>query len=195
MTDRVVVLASGDGSTFEAIVKACKEAKIVALICDVPGAKVLKRAYKLGIQSRVIARVLGEKREDYDKRLAVVVGGFAPDLVVLAGFMRILTEEFLSKFEKTTNIHPSLLPKFKGLHTYSRALAEGESVHGTSVHEVIVDLDAGPILAQRTVPILPDDTEDTLQQRTQTEERDLYPKIIDLVVSGKIGFATKYGKR
>ena len=188
MKKRVVVLASGSGSTFEAIVKNCQDVEIVALICDVPGAYVLKRAEKLGIPARVVPRTPGEKREEHDLRVGDAVKAFRPDLVVLAGYMRILTSVFITRFpDGITNIHPSFLPKFRGLNTYQRALDAGETVHGTTVHWVIEDLDAGPIIAQRSVPILEDDTAETLQERTQAVERELYPYIIDQIAQGVIG--------
>ena len=181
---RIVVMASGNGSTFQAIVEQCQHAEVVLLVTDNCTCKALDRARKLGISTYCCDK---KDKTALHETLARVVADAKADLVVLAGYMRILPAEFIAKFPRMLNIHPSLLPKYRGLNTYERVLEAGELIHGTTIHQVIEELDAGPVIAQQSVHILPDDTADTLRERTQEVERSLYPKIIDEVVSGQIG--------
>ena len=184
---RIVVMASGNGSTFQAIVEKCQHAEVVLLVTDNCKCKALDRARKLGINTYCIERKQVNSVDDLHQVLLKVVKYEKPDLVVLAGYMRILPDFFVAEFPRMLNIHPSLLPKYKGLNTYQRVLDAGDQLHGTTIHQVIDELDSGPVVAQQSVFVLPDDTADTLRERTQAVERSLYPKIIDEVVSGRIG--------
>lgn len=184
---RIVVMASGNGSTFQAIVEQCQEAEVVLLVTDNCHCKALERAKELGINTYCIDRKQVKSQDDLHHVLLKVVKYENPDLVVLAGYMRVLPDFFVAEFPRMLNIHPSLLPKYKGLNTYQRALDAGDQTHGTTIHQVIEELDSGPVVAQQSVPILPDDTVDTLRERTQEIERSLYPKIIDQIASGQIG--------
>ena len=184
---RIVVMASGNGSTFQAIVEQCQEVEVVLLVTDNCTCKALDRAKKLGINTYCIQRNQVNTVDDLHQVLLKVVKYEKPDLVVLAGYMRILPAFFIAEFPRMINIHPSMLPFYRGLNTYERVLADGGLVHGTTIHQVIEELDAGPVIAQESVAILPDDTPDTLRERTQEVERRLYPYIIDQVVTGKIG--------
>ncbi len=126
-------------------------------------------------------------RPSYDVALARLVGSYEPSLVVLAGFMRILTPGFIAPFAgRIVNIHPSLLPKYRGLHTHRRAIEAGDSVHGASVHFVTQELDGGPVIIQACVPVLPQDTEDSLSARVQRQEHRIYPQAIDWFASGRL---------
>ncbi len=184
----IVVLASGNGSTFESIVLNCKEALPIMLLCDQPGAFVLERAKTLGIPTFTFT----EKKTSAEihEQFLSLIPYLQPkaELIVLAGYMRILPPEFVQAFPRILNIHPSLLPKYKGLNTYERVLADGGMIHGTTVHQVTEELDDGPVVAQESVPILEGDTVDTLKERTQEVERRLYPKIIDKIVTREIGW-------
>lgn len=184
---RIVVMASGSGSTFQAIVENCKAAEVVALLCDHPLRKVVDRARNLGIE-KVAFDPLALNKKEMEESFADHIESFNPELIVLAGYMRILSPEFVRQFHRIVNIHPSLLPKYKGLHTYQRAIDDGERTHGTTVHQVTEELDDGPILAQQSVNIHPGDTVDTLRERTQGVERVLYPKIIDQIVTGQMAW-------
>lgn len=177
----IIVFASGNGSTFDAIVRKCKHAEVIALFSDQPISYAVTRAKEFCIETIAYDRFALSK-DELDESFADQADLFRPELIVLAGYMRILGPKFLSRYPKTVNIHPSLLPKFKGLDTYRRVLEAGDYVHGTTIHQVTEDLDDGPILAQTTVDILPDDTEEYLKERTQKVERTFYPMIIDQIV-------------
>ncbi len=183
----IIVFASGNGSTFDAIVRACKQVEVVALFSDQPLCYAVQRARDFGIEFVAYDRQ-ALKRDELDESFADQADRFEPKLIVLAGYMRILGPKFLRRYPKTLNIHPSLLPKYKGLNTYKRVLASGEMIHGTTVHQVTEELDDGPIVAQESVFIREGDTVDTLRERTQEVERRLYPKIIDQIVTGSIGW-------
>ncbi len=180
----IVVLASGNGSTFLALINGCKHANIVGLITDKPNCYAAYRARLAGIACTVLPPHKGEEREAYDLRLAEEIEKYKPQLVVMAGFMRILTGCVINRF-LVTNIHPSLLPAYKGLNTYGRALGTDDEEHGTTVHWATEELDGGPIIAQFKVPILPGDTAQILQERTQAVERIFYPEVVDLIAQGK----------
>ena len=163
----IVILISGRGSNMEAIVQACAgeqwPARVAAVVSNKADAAGLRFAADRGIATAVLDHKGFASREDFDAELAKVIDGFAPDLVVLAGFMRILTAGFVRHFEgRLMNIHPSLLPSFAGLHTHRRAIDEGCKVAGATVHFVTPELDHGPIVAQAVVPVLPGDTEHDL---------------------------------
>ena len=176
----IVILISGRGSNMEAIVRARIDgARIAAVIANRPDAAGLQFAAHAGIATRVVDHKAFASREAFDAALADVIDGFAPDLVVLAGFMRVLTDSFVQRYTgRLLNIHPSLLPSFPGLHTHQRALEAGCKFAGCTVHEVTQELDAGPILEQAVVPVLPDDTAETLAARVLTQEHIIYPRAV-----------------
>ncbi len=180
----IVILISGGGSNMAAIVKTAQResweatlcARVAAVISNTPDAKGLAFAAAQGITTRVLDHKAFASREDFDAALVAVIDEFAPSLVVLAGFMRILTPGFVNHFKgRLINIHPSLLPAFAGLHTHARAIAAGVKFAGATVHQVTAELDHGPILAQAVVPVLPSDDADALAARVLTQEHVMYP--------------------
>jgi phosphoribosylglycinamide formyltransferase-1 len=184
---RIVILISGRGSNMQAIVQACAAegwaARVVAVISNRADATGLEFARQRDIASVVVDHRQFASREDFDVELARVVDGFAPDVVALAGFMRILTDEFVVHFEgRMINVHPSLLPAFTGLHTHRRAIEAGCKAAGATVHFVTPTLDHGPIIAQAVVPVLPDDTPQTLSARVLEREHVLYPRAVRWLV-------------
>ena len=187
----IVILISGRGSNMEAVVQAARSeqwpARIAAVISNKADAKGLAFAQAHGIATAVVANKDYASREQFDAALQATIDTFAPDLVVLAGFMRILTPGFVAHYAgRMLNIHPSLLPLFPGLHTHQQALAAGEQVHGATVHFVTAELDHGPVVAKAVVPVLPGDTEDTLAARVLVEEHKLYPYAIGLFVQDRL---------
>jgi len=179
----VVILISGRGSNMKSIVEAKNNGEldinIAAVISNRPDAAGLEYAEQQGIATSVIDHKTFESRESFDTALANLIDGYSPNLVVLAGFMRILTAEFVEHYsQRLINIHPSLLPKFKGLDTHQRAIEAGETEHGASVHFVTPELDDGPVISQAKVPVMPDDTASTLAARVLVEEHKLYPAAI-----------------
>ena len=180
---RLVVLISGNGSNLQAIIDAIScgslHARIVSVISNQADAGGLERARRAGIPAQVISHEAYPDRRDFDQALADTIATNNPDLIVLAGFMRILGPAFVQQFDgRILNIHPSLLPKFKGTHTHRRALEAGETEHGASVHVVTENLDDGPIIGQARVAVLPDDDEHTLAARVLEQEHKLYPRAI-----------------
>ena len=176
---RVVVLLSGRGSNLEAIVAAHLPIEIVAVISNQPTATGLEFARAQGLRTVALDQSTYPSREAFDVALADDIDSHAPDLVVLAGYMRILSPAFITRFDgRLLNIHPSLLPAFPGLKTHQRALAEGVKIHGCTVHFVTTQLDHGPIVIQAAVPVLPDDTADTLAARVLQQEHHIYPQAI-----------------
>lgn len=187
---RLVVLISGRGSNLGAILsRRAHEAwpvEITRVISNRPGAQGLALAEQHNIPTAVLDHQRFPGRADFDRALAGLIEKDLPDLVVLAGFMRILTSEFCQRFEgRLLNIHPSLLPAFVGLNTHQRAIDAGVKVHGCTVHAVMAALDHGPILAQGLVPVLPVDTEATLAARVLALEHQVYPMAIAAVLSGR----------
>ena len=187
----IVILISGRGSNMEAVVHAARNeqwpARIAAVISNKADAKGLEFAARHGIPTAVVANKAFATREAFDAALQAEIDRFAPDLVVLAGFMRILTPGFVDHYDgRMLNIHPSLLPLFPGLHTHQQALDAGETVHGATVHFVTAELDHGPVVAQASVDVLPGDTEDTLSARVLVQEHQLYPHAIRLVVEDRL---------
>ncbi len=181
---RVVVLISGSGSNLQALIDGQADHNlpidIVAVISNKPDVFGLERANNAHIPSLVINHKDYEDRTSFDRALSEQIQNYQPDLVVLAGFMRILTEEFVNDFQgRMLNIHPSLLPKYQGLHTHQRALDAGDSYHGVTVHFVTEELDGGPPVIQAIVPVLRDDTADTLAQRVQAQEHIIYPLAVE----------------
>ena len=184
----VVVLISGSGSNLQAIIDAKGLGfEIRAVISNAPDAFGLKRAEAAGIPARILDHHGYPSRAAYDAALAELIDGFAPGLVVLAGFMRILTPGFVNHYRgRLLNIHPSLLPKFRGLHTHARALEAGEQVHGASVHFVTPELDGGPVVLQAEVPVLADDDSDRLAARVLTREHRIYPCVVAWFAAGRL---------
>ncbi len=176
----VVILISGRGSNMEALLAAVARGelpvRVAAVISNRPDAKGLETAAAQGVPTAVVDHKAHAGREAFDAALAECIDGYAPDLVVLAGFMRILTEGFVRHYEgRLLNIHPSLLPSFPGLHTHQRALDEGVRIHGCTVHFVTPALDHGPVVVQAAVPVLDGDDEATLAARVLQQEHLVYP--------------------
>jgi phosphoribosylglycinamide formyltransferase-1 len=184
----IVVLISGRGSNLKAIIDAANPLiNISAVISNRPDAAGLIYAQQAGITTEVLDHKNFATRIEFDTALQQCIDKYQPQLVVLAGFMRILSSEFVKHYKgRLINIHPSLLPKFKGLNTHKRAIEAGEKEHGATVHFVTEDLDAGPIILQARVPILEDDTEESLAARVLQEEHKIYPQAIQLFAEGKL---------
>ncbi|MFN0185536.1 MAG: phosphoribosylglycinamide formyltransferase [Aquabacterium sp.] len=188
---RIAILISGRGSNMEAIIEACAAqawpAQVVAVLSNRADAAGLAFAARHGIATAVVDHRGFADRADFDDTLARVLAGFAPDLVVLAGFMRILGARFVKDHEgRLLNIHPSLLPAFPGLRTHRRALQAGCKVAGATVHFVTTDLDHGPIVMQGAVAVRPDDDEDSLARRVLATEHRLYPEAVRAFVEGRL---------
>ena len=188
---RIVILVSGRGSNAHAIVQRCAAegwpAQVVALVCNRPGAAALELAAQHGIATALVDHTQFDRREAFDAALVQAIDHFAPDLVVLAGFMRILTDGFVAHYAgRLLNIHPSLLPAFGGLHTHRRAIEAGCKLAGATVHFVTPALDHGPIVAQAVVPVLADDTPDALSQRVLAVEHVLYPLAVRWFVEDQL---------
>ncbi len=195
---RLVVLISGSGSNLQAIIDACREgridAEVAAVISNRPDAFGLERARRAGIPAEVVDHTAFAEREGFERELMAHIDRYAPDLVVLAGFMRILTEEFVAHYKgRMLNIHPSLLPRFQGLHTHRRALEAGHTHHGASVHFVTEELDGGPVVLQAEVPVLPGDDEQTLAARVLEQEHRIYPTVIQWFAEGRLRFDPEKG--
>lgn len=179
----LVVLISGNGSNLQAIMDAIKEqglrAEVRAVVSNNPDAYGLSRARNDNIAAEVLDHRNFPSREAYDQELQLLIDRYQPDLVVLAGFMRILTEDFVNHYHgRMLNIHPSLLPKYQGLNTHQRVLEAGDNVHGVSVHFVTPELDGGPVILQAEVPVHPGDTPDDLAERVHQQEHVIYPLVI-----------------
>ncbi len=186
---RVVVLLSGSGSNLQAIIDNLDNMpiEISAVVSNKADAYGLERAKKAGITTHLLDHKTFPDRDSYDRALLELVDSYNPGLVVLAGFMRILTATFVNHFYgRMLNIHPSLLPKFRGLHTHQRALDENETTHGVSVHFVTEELDGGPLVAQAEVPIKRDDNADKLGARVLKREHRLYPMAIKWFAEGRL---------
>ena len=185
---KVVILISGRGSNMEAIVRAqIAGAQIAAVISNRPDAAGLSFAAAHGIAAQIVDHKDYPSREAFDAALAATIDAHEPDLVVLAGFMRVLTDGFVSHYAgRLLNIHPSLLPSFPGLHTHRRALEAGVRVHGTTVHFVTPTLDCGPIVIQAVVPVLPGDDEAALAARVLEQEHRIYPQAVRWFVEGRL---------
>jgi phosphoribosylglycinamide formyltransferase-1 len=180
---RIVILISGRGSNMQAMLKVAAAehwpAQIAAVISNQPNAAGLDVARAAGIATAAINHRDYPDREQFDAALAELIDQHSPDLIVLAGFMRILTPGFVNRFfGRLINIHPSLLPSFPGLRTHQQAIDAGVKVHGATVHFVTAELDHGPIISQATVPVLDDDTEDTLAARVLEQEHRIYPQAV-----------------
>ncbi|KAA8999981.1 phosphoribosylglycinamide formyltransferase [Affinibrenneria salicis] len=187
----MVVLISGQGSNLQALIDACKRGRIrgqiAAVISNDAGAPGLQRAQEAGIDSLALAPADFADREAFDTALADQIDQYQPHLVVLAGYMRILSPQFVARFaDRLINIHPSLLPKYPGLHTHRQALTNGDREHGTSVHFVTDELDGGPLILQAKVPIFADDNEDEVVQRVKAQEHTIYPIVVNWFMEGRL---------
>ncbi len=187
----MVVLISGSGSNLQAIIDATQNgsipAKISAVICNKASAYGLTRAAEAGIATEVISHKDFDSRENFDQALQAKIDHFSPDLVVLAGFMRILTPEFVRHYSgRMLNIHPSLLPKYRGLNTHQRAIEDGEDEHGVTVHFVTEELDGGPNVLQARVPISSAETAETLAAKILIQEHQIYPRAIKWFLQGRL---------
>ncbi len=185
----IVILLSGRGSNMEAIVRACADegwdARIAAVLSNRSDAAGLAYAQAHGIATATVDHRRFESREAFDAELARAIETYAPDVLALAGFMRILTPAFVARFEgRIVNVHPSLLPMFPGLHTHRRALEAGCKLAGATIHFVTPELDHGPIIAQAVVPVLADDSEQSLAQRVLVREHVIYPRAVRWLVDG-----------
>lgn len=186
-----VVLISGSGSNLQSFIDAQAAGRLPidlrAVVSSRADAFGLTRARRAGIPAEVLAPRDYPTREAYDTALEELLAGYRPELVVLAGFMRILTGEFVTRHEgRLVNVHPSLLPAFRGLHTHRRALEAGVAEHGCSVHYVTPELDAGPVILQARVPVLPGDTPERLQERVQAQEHRVYPLAVRWIAEGRV---------
>lgn len=190
----IVILISGRGSNMEAIVRALQAerwpARIAAVISNRADASGLVFAAEHGIPTAVVPNKEYASRPEFDAALQAVIDRYQPDLVVLAGFMRILTEQFVAHYAgRMLNIHPSLLPLFPGLATHAQALAAGVKQHGATVHFVTAELDHGPMVLQASVPVLPDDTVETLSARVLEQEHVIYPRAVRWFVEDRLTLA------
>lgn len=188
---KVGVLVSGRGSNLQALIDACADpafpAEIVLVISNVPEVFALERAERAGIPTRTIPHKGFATREAFDQAMDAELRQAGVEIVCLAGFMRLLSAPFTESWAgRMINIHPALLPSFKGLHTHRRALDEGVKLHGCTVHLVTADLDAGPILVQAAVPVLNSDSEDSLAARVLEQEHKCYPLALKLLAEGRV---------
>jgi phosphoribosylglycinamide formyltransferase-1 len=188
---KLCVLISGNGSNLQAIIDAIAAGRLNAVVSGVisnrPNAYGLERAADAGIDAICLDHTDFDDRASYDAALRAQIEAFGADCVVLAGFMRILTPEFVDAFAgKLVNIHPSLLPKYKGLHTHQRAIDNGDEEHGVSVHFVTPELDGGPVIIQCRVPVFEDDVASDLAERVQEQERRIYPLVLNWFSAGRL---------
>lgn len=194
MTDQqklpVVVLISGGGTNLQALIDGAAAdlpIEIRAVVSNVPDVYGLTRAAEAGIETKVLDHTQFASREAFDQALVQVIDNFAAELVILAGFMRILTPGFVRHYlGHMLNIHPSLLPKYQGLHTHQRAIEAGDTEHGASVHFVTEELDGGPVIIQASVPVHANDTEDTLAARVLKKEHIIYPLVSRWFAEGRL---------
>jgi len=192
----IVILISGRGSNFVAIAEAAQRENwaaqgisIAGVISNRPNAAGLEKAASMGIHTTVVDHKLYETRESFEDALIAAIEPMNPSVIVLAGFMRVLTSHFVDHFEgKILNIHPALLPLFKGLDTHQRAIDAGVRVHGSTVHFVSSELDAGAIIGQAVVPVLPSDDPDTLAHRGLKLEHVIYPRVVRAVAAGEVRY-------
>ena len=191
MTNRIVVLVSGNGGNLQALIDSCQtgriRAEIVGVISNVPHAYALERARLANIPTQVIDHRKYPDRPAFEAEMSRVLQEWQVGLIVLAGFMRVLTPAFVNRFSgQMINIHPSLLPAYRGLHTHARVLATGDRIHGCSIHFVTAELDAGAIIAQAITDVAPNDTLETLTQVVQELEHHLYPLVVAWIAAGRI---------
>ncbi|MCT1468688.1 phosphoribosylglycinamide formyltransferase [Citrobacter freundii] len=187
----IVVLISGNGSNLQAIIDACEQKKINGTIRAVFSNKAdafgLERAREANIPAYSLEAAQFASREAFDRQLMQEIDAWAPDVVVLAGYMRILSPAFVAHYsERLLNIHPSLLPKYPGLHTHRQVLENGDEEHGTSVHFVTNELDGGPVILQAKVPVFEGDSEDDVTARVQAQEHTIYPLVVSWFIDGRL---------
>ena len=187
----IVVLISGNGSNLQAIIDACKQKKINGTIRAVFSNKAdafgLERAREASIAAHALEASQFSSREAFDRELMQEIDAYAPDVVVLAGYMRILSPAFVSHYSgRLLNIHPSLLPKYPGLHTHRQVLENGDEEHGTSVHFVTDELDGGPVILQAKIPVFEGDDEDDITDRVQAQEHAIYPLVVGWFIDGRL---------
>ena len=183
----LVILISGRGSNMEALINAQLPCRIAAVISNKPEAAGLATAKRQGLETLTIDQRSYKGRQEFDAALAQAIDAHHPDLIVLAGFMRILGEDFVKRYQgKLINVHPSLLPSFPGLYTHRQALREGVKIHGCTVHFVTAQLDRGPIINQAAVQIMPDDTEETLAARVLEQEHRIYPQAVRWFIEDRL---------
>ncbi|MDP2574000.1 phosphoribosylglycinamide formyltransferase [Vibrio penaeicida] len=187
----IVVLISGNGSNLQAVIDACEngsiEGKVSAVFSNKADAYGLERAKRSGIDARAVSHKDFESREAFDLALMGEIDQYQPDLIILAGYMRILSEGFVRHYMgKMINIHPSLLPKYPGLNTHQRAIDAGDKEHGTSVHFVTEELDGGPVILQAKVPVFENDSAEALAERIQTQEHRIYPLVAQWFVTNRL---------
>ena len=183
----IVILISGRGSNMQAIVEANLPLRVAAVISNAADAAGLRYAQSRGIETAVVNHRDFASREEFDAQLSRIIDRCAPDLVALAGFMRILGDGFVRRYDaRMINVHPSLLPAYPGLHTHRRALAQGVKVHGCTVHFVTPHLDHGPIIVQAAVPVFAGDTEETLAARVLRQEHRIYPLAVRWFAEGRL---------
>lgn len=189
---KLAVLISGNGSNLQAIIDAISgglPAEICVVVSDQEGAYGLERAKREEIPTEILPKTAATNRGAYDQLLRKTLDQYQPELIILAGFMRILSAEFVAHFKhRIVNIHPSLLPKYPGTNTHEQVLAARDKVHGATVHVVTPELDSGPIIMQATVPVSPDDDAHTLKNKVHVLEHKLYPEMIRLYASGQLAF-------
>jgi phosphoribosylglycinamide formyltransferase-1 len=191
MKTKTAILISGRGSNMRSLIAAAADpaypAEIALVISNVADAEGLKHAAAAGIATKIIPHKPFPSREAFDAALDDAIVAAGAEIVCLAGFMRILSDWFAKKWQgRVLNIHPSLLPTYKGVHVHERVLAAGEKQSGCTVHFVVPELDAGPIILQAAVPVMPDDTPDTLAARILVEEHKIYPQALAMVAEGKV---------
>jgi len=204
MTCRVAVLISGRGSNMGSLIEAARTpgfpAEIALVLSNRPEAAGLERAQGFGIATAVVDHKDHPTREDFEQAMDAVLVEHGIEFICLAGFMRVLTDGFVQRWTgRMINIHPSLLPLFRGTHTHRRALEEGVLIHGCTVHFVVPELDAGPIIAQAAVPVVPGDTEESLAARVLVQEHLLYPQALRMICDGsarleggRVAFSTSW---
>lgn len=187
----IVVLISGRGSNLQAIIDQTRSGQLPvtvrAVISNTPGAQGLERAQQAGIASQILDQRRFANRDEFERELIALIDSYTPQAVVLAGFMRILSDDFVSHYSgRLLNIHPSLLPAFPGLDTHKRAIENGATQHGASVHFVTNEVDKGPVIVQASVPVLPEDTPERLAERVLAEEHRIYPLAIRWLIDGRL---------
>lgn len=184
---RAVILISGRGSNMRALLEADLPVEFACVISNRPDAGGLDFAAQRGVATAVVDHKAYPDRESFDAALAAEIDRHAPDLVILAGFMRVLTDAFVRRYQgRMINIHPALLPAFPGLHTHERALAAGVRLHGCTVHYVTPEVDVGPIIVQAAVPVRPDDTPETLAARVLRQEHRVFPRAVAWIAQGRV---------
>lgn len=189
---RVAVLISGNGSNLQAMIDAIADgmpAEIRVVISDHEDAYGLERAKRADIATEVLTAKAFPNKKAYDAALRECLENYQPELIILAGFMRILGADFVNHFKnKIINVHPSLLPKYRGMHTHEQVLAANDKTHGVTVHVVTAELDDGPIIAQAAIAVSPDDDVHSLKHKIHTLEHKLYPEVVQLYAEGRLEF-------